>query len=102
MFICIRSDEYGNFVLCKIKHLFIDDNFQKLFFFGNIFTVSYNALSGLYENYFEFDSVKQNLNNNFILIDYEIIICIEPVLMHNFVQSNEDAFYFKSEPYQKY
>lgn len=101
MIICVKSDEYGNLVLCKIKHIFIDNNFQELFFFGRPFTVFYNPLTGLYHHYLE-STNKQISNNNYILVDYDTLICKETVLMHIYEQSNEELFYFKSEPYQKY
>lgn len=97
MHLCYTKNEFGEFLLLKIKYIFINENMQDLIFVGNKITVCYDSELGLYIE----QSIEQNLGNQYennllISVSSENLNLIEPILKTR--KNNENLYYFPSCP----
>lgn len=92
MYICVEKNVNNNsYLLLKIEYIFINKGFNDLGFIGYENEIFSNFSSGLY------DLGSENTVNAVLrYIDFEKIICVEPMIHANV--SNQDLWYFKSGP----
>lgn len=73
MHLCVKKDDFDNYELLKIKYIFIDSNYTKLGFMGNIKKISYICMTGIYERI-------SNYTANEHYVEYKNLLTYEPVL----------------------
>lgn len=92
MHICCKKSEFDNFILCSIRYIVINSQYNDLYFFGAKIEIAYNKVLGLYEE--EKESTDET--NSFYGSHYKDLISHEPCM--HFQGTEKSLFSFKSSP----
>lgn len=95
MCICVDKDCYDNLIICKIKHILINDCYTNIYFLGSTTTIIYNADFGVYEE-FEVKGVDNRNVEKVFLFPYTSLLAPHPILQTNL--DSIPAYVLKYEP----
>lgn len=90
--ICFGKDAFGYFEVCKIDFVLLSNKFDHIKFVGYKILLFYNEITGLFEEF------TKNTETEICCVDFETIICNEPLL--SFTTNNITLYYFKSAPFE--
>ncbi|XP_031329105.1 uncharacterized protein LOC116160105 [Photinus pyralis] len=93
MYVCIAKTEDDDFVLCRIKHIIVNEFYTNLLFVGNEVKITRNKALGLFEE-------TEKVNNNVITgCNFGDLLSHEPLFVY-LSSSNKLLFSFKSAPFE--
>lgn len=95
MFICVRKNIYGNFILCKIKYILVNDDLSDISFLGNTDEITLIPELGFYEiaQYIG----EENRSQSLAVFAYSSLLSPDP-LPQAYIQSCP-VFLLKHAPY---
>lgn len=93
MYICYGKNDYGSFLLLKIKYILINKNYSTISFVGTSIPIDFNPNIGLYE-------ISYPVNNSLplVYVKHENLLSHEPLYTFK-TNTNIFYFYFKSAPF---
>lgn len=91
MYLCTKKTQYGNFLLCKVKHILINGIYNDLFFIGDSVEIEFVENKGLYEK-------RSELTTETEKVYFKDLLSHEPLLVT--LVDNIIYFAFKAAPFQ--